>query len=308
MMNSNNSTYPAAKSTVTVELEPVDFPTTKRSLSPDFTPSILTDMRKSASQSTTRLSLGDSKKVSDPDRLSYSTAFSLPAQMPGQLPANIEKRKSKAVSTAKQQAVPPATSSRTLTHNAAPTKSDECSCSLTPCARKEENTAMFPQAEALSTIMAGQAVNFGEALFNESTIVGHPVNTGAFLIQETGIYELHYSLNYEVSAPCTLILGFENFPQSHFKQPITYAPARGKLKASVRLLLEAGTILRLVLLEDPAAPSIQNALVSNALLEIKQLYRLTVSCPNYSDSDPKKNFRSENSFVQKPVPNISSRA
>ena len=306
-MNSNNKTNATAKPTVTVELEPVQFPTAKRFLSPDPTQSILADMRKVTDpQPSTHLRVSSVKRPDVPNRPSYSAAFALPAQSPAQPADDTDKRNRKAVPAAPKEKPSAFKAGRPPTGNEVGQKPTECSCSLIPCTHKEENVATFPQAEALSTIMAGQPVNFGEALFAVSTVVGHPVNTEAFMIQNAGIYELNYSLNYEVAAPCTLIFGFENFPQSYFKQPITYAPARGKLKASVRLLLDAGTVLRLVLVEDPAAPSIQHALVSNAMLEIRQLYHLNLICPEYNVGSPEKNFRSENSFVQKPVPNISS--
>lgn len=300
MVNYNNSAGSAALPTSAINLTSAQFPVAKR-----FSPSVPkqslpADMYKSAGgKPSAHLSVGSLKQHPvTPTQLSYSTAFALPAQSPGQPLAGLDKiGRQNLLGAHKKKAVTPTVPSRSRPDDVPGPKPENSGCSLTPCSREKNNTVVFPQAEALSTVMGGQSVNFGEALLTENTVVGHEANSDIFFIKDAGIYELRYSLNYEVSASCLLLFGFESFPQSYFKQQITFAPSRGKLNATVRLLLDTGTALRLVLVDNPGLPTAGSALVSNAMLEIKQLYGLKLDCPAYTAGNPEKNFQSENGFL-----------
>lgn len=300
MVNYNNSTGSTATQAAGIDIKSTQLPLTKRASPPAPTQSLLSDMCKNAgSKPNASLSVGSLKRPSAPAQPSYSTAFALPDQTPGQLPAEFDKVSSQNLSVAhKEKIIASAIPSRPRPGGKSDHEPGESGCRLIPCSREENNTAVYPQAEALSTVISGQPINFGEALFTENTAIGHEAHTDTFLIKEAGIYELHYSLNYEAPAPCLLLLGFESFPQSYFKQQITSAPSRGKLNATVRLLLDSGTTLRLVLVDDPTISTAESVLISNAMLEIKLLYRIKLSCPVYIAGDPEKNFRSENSFLQ----------
>ncbi|WMJ85138.1 hypothetical protein ACS3UN_03580 [Oscillospiraceae bacterium LTW-04] len=289
MVNYNNSAGSSIK--------PTD-PYLKTATQP--THCLLADMFKNTgSQPNARLSVNSLKRHSASAQPSYSAAFALPAQMPGQLPAEFNEVRHQNLSVAhKEKTITSAFSSKPRPTAKAGHKPDESGCSLIPCSREDNITAVYPQAEALSTIRSGQPINFGDPLFTENAAIGHISPTDTFFIKEAGIYELHYSLNYESPTPHMLVFGFESFPQSYFKQQITNAPARGKLNTTVRLLLDTGTSLRLVLVDDPTLSTIESALVSNAMLEIKLLYRLNLNCPAYSSNNSEKNFQSENHFFQ----------
>lgn len=299
MVNYNNNVGFAAMPTATVDLEAARFPAAKRFSPPVPTQSLLADMCKNAgAPSSTRLSVVSIKHPSESPPPSYSAAFALPARTPDQFPAAFDIIGHQNLSVAHKDRIrPPAAPSRR--HRAAlPTsKADKSECSLLPCSREtEDSTVVFPQAEALCTVAGGQPLNFGEALFAENTLIAHEANTDTFVIKNTGIYELRYSLNYEVPTLCTLCLGFEGFPQSFFKQQIAQAPSRGRLCATVRLLLSTGTALRLMLMDSATATATGSVAVSNAQLEIKQLYQLNLICPDYNANDPAKNFQAENNF------------
>lgn len=297
MVNYNNSVGTAASQTATVDPASAQFSAAKRISPPTPSQSLLADMCKNASATpSTALSVGDSKRSFEPAQSNYSASFALPAQAPGQVPAEFDSISHQNLSVTQEKKVA-AVPDRPRPGNASNSKSNECSCDLIPYSRREDNTAVFPQAEALSTMMGGQPVNFGDALFTENTTVEHKSNSSEFIIKNEGIYELHYSLNYEVSVPCLLLFGFEGFPQSYFKQQIAQ-PSRGKFNVTVRLLLDTGTALRLVLVDDSTSQTVESALVSNAILEIKQLYQLKLNCPAFSAGSPEKNFRSEHSFLQ----------
>ncbi len=299
MVNYNTSAGPAASPIAPTGPDVTPFPAAKGFLSPVPTQSALADMCKNSdSRPSTRLSVVNSNPAAEPARPVYSAAFCLAAQTPGARAVESDKAVRQRLSVAqKEKALPPPVPEPARPDPPPAQKPFESECSLIPCTAAKENAAIFPQVEALSTVMSGQSLNFGEALFSENTIVGHEPGTDAFIIRDAGIYELCYSLNYEVSSACTLLFGFEGFPQSCFKQQVTQAPTRGKLRTTVRLLLDTGTALRLVLVNNPAAPTIESALVSNTTLEIKQLYRLNISNAGYSTGNPAKNLRSENSFL-----------
>ncbi len=274
------------------------------------TQSLLADMCKNAgTEAYGRLSVVATKPRSDPSRPVHSSAFSV-AGMDGALPAEFDKTGHQSLSVASAERTPtaprkkpPAAASIPPPQAAPAQKAEQADGILTPCA-PEHSSAVFPQVEALSTVLAGQSLNFGAALFTENTVLSHEAGSDAFFISQAGVYELCYSLNYEVSGPCVLIVGFENFPQSEFKQQLE-GPARGKLRGVVRLLLDAGTRLRLVLVREPALPIAQSALVSNAALEVRQLYRLTIRKPDYDTGAPEKSARFENSLL--PAPRTDSR-
>ncbi len=314
MANYNNNAAPAATPSAAVSLDAAPFPAAKGFSPPVPTQNLLADMcRNAGSQPSTRLSVVNSKTPADTARPVYSAALSMATQSPIALAAELDKTGHQRLSVVQKQkpaTAPAAPVPPTPTVPAAPTpttsirqpdapaapKPVDSRVGLMPCTAKDSE-AIFPQVEALSTVLAGQPLNFGEALFSENTVIEHQPNTEVFCVRDAGIYELCYSLNYEVAAPCLLIFGFEGFSQSYFKQQVTQAPARGKLRATVRLLLDTGTTLRLVLVNDPAVPTIESALVSNATLEIKQLYRLNISGDNYSTGAPAKNFKSDHSFL-----------
>lgn len=302
MANYNNNAGLAATPPAAVSLDAAPFPAAKGFSPPVPTQSLLADMCKNAgAQPSTRLSVVNSKTPTDAARPVYSAAFSMAAPAPVSLAAELDKTGHQRLSVVQKQkaAIPTAIAAQTRPQPVTPPaqKPDESSFSLTPCTATKDSAAVFPQVEALSTVLAGQPLNFGEALFSENTVIEHEPNTEIFQIRDAGIYEFRFSLNYEVAAPCLLIFGFEGFSQSYFKQQIIQAPVRGKLRAMVRLLLDTGTTLRLVLVNDPAAPTIESALISNATLEIKQLYRLNISGTDYISGDSAKNFRSDHSFL-----------
>jgi len=315
MANYNNNAGSAATPPAAVNPDAASFPATKGFSPPVPTQSLLADMcRNAGSQPSTRLSVVNSKTPTDAARPVYSAALSMASQSPIALAAELDRtghqrlsvvQKPKvAAPTAPPPATPPATPvvptavpTRPQSAMPAAQKPIDSGISLTPCTATKDSAAIFPQVEALSTVLAGQPLNFGEALFSENTVIEHQPNTEVFCIRDPGVYELCYSLNYEVAAPCLLLVGFEGFSQSYFKQQITQAPTRGKLRATVRLLLDTGTTLRLVLVNDPAVPTIESALISNATLEIKQLYRLNISGADYSTGNPAKNFKSDHSFL-----------
>ncbi len=299
MVNYNNNAGLTASPTASIGPDVTPFPAAKGFSPPVPTQSLLADMCKNAgAQPSTRLSVVNPKPAVEPARPVYSAAFSLAAQAPGALSPEFDKAGRQRLTVAQKEKTPaPAAPIPSRSDAPPPQRPNESGCTLTPCISGKDNAAIFPQVEALSTVVTGQSLNFGEALFSENIVIGHEADTDVFRIRDAGIYELCYSLNYEVPVPCVLLFGFEGFPQSYFKQQITQAPTRGKLRATVRLLLDTGTALRLVLVNDPAIPTIESALVSNATLEVKQLYRLNISSEGYSTGDPAKNFRSENSFL-----------
>lgn len=299
MVNYNNSADSIAMPTPGIDFKSIQFPLKKHNLQP--TKNLLEDMCKIVdSQPKARLSVGSLKRPSTPAQPSYSAAFALPVQAPGQLPAELDKVSHQNFSIAqKEKIIKSALASKPRPVGKVDHKQVENGCHLTPCSHEENMAAVFPQTEALSTIISGQPINFGDALFTENVAIEHKAHTDTFFIKEAGIYELHYSLNYEASAPGMLIFGFEGFPQSYFRQQVTNAPARGKLTVTGRLLLDTGTVLRLSLVND-ASSSTQSVLVSNAMLEIKLLYRLKFSCPVYSAGNPENNFQAKNSFLPSP--------
>lgn len=297
MVNYNNSADSIVMPTPGIDFKPIQFPLKKHTLQP--TKSLLEDMCKIVdSQPNARLSVGSLKRPSAPPQPSYSAAFALPVQAPGQFPADLDKVSHQNLSVAHKENI-----IKSAVANGRPVgKSDykpaERGCNLIPCSQKENLAAVYPQTEALSTIIGGQSINFGEALLTENTAVEHKTHSDTFFIKEAGIYELHYSLNYEVSSPSMLIFGFESFPQSYFRQQITNASYRGKLTTTGCLLLDTGTALRLTLVDDASLATAQSVLISNAVLEIKLLYRLKFSCPVYNAGNPEKNFQSKNNFLQ----------
>ena len=291
MVNYNNSADSIAMPTPGIDFKSIQFPLKKNNLQP--TKSLLEDMCKIIdSQPNARLSVGSLKRPSAPVTPSYSAAFALPLQTPGQLTAEPDRVSHQNLSISqKEKSIKSAIVSKPRPVGKADHKPVESGCSLTRCSHEENMAAVFPQTEALSTIISGQPINFGDALFTENSAVRHEAHTDTFFIKEAGIYELHYSLNYEASAPSMLIFGFEGFPQSYSRQQITNAPSRGKLTVTGHLLLDTGAVLRLSLLNEVPFSIKQSALVSNAMLEIKLLYRLKFNCPVYSTDNPEKNFQ-----------------
>ncbi|MEA5136899.1 MAG: hypothetical protein VB035_12260 [Candidatus Fimivivens sp.] len=291
MVNYNNSADSIAMPTPGIDFKSIQFPLKKNNLQP--TKSLLEDMCKVVdSQPSARLSVSSLKRPSAPVQPSYSAAFALPVQAPGQLTVEPDRVSHQNLSVSqKERSIKPAIASKPRPDGKADHKLTKSGCSLTPCSHEENMAAVYPQAEALSTIISGQPINFGDALFTENSAIEHKVHTDTFLIKEAGIYELHYSLNYEASAPSMLIFGIEGFPQSYSRQKITTAPSRGKLTVTGRLLLDTGTVLRLSLINDASSSMAQRVLVSNAMLEIKLLYQLKFNCPVYSTDNPEKNFQ-----------------
>lgn len=298
MVNYNNSADSIVMPTPGIDFKPIQFPLKKHTLQP--TKSLLEDMCKIVdSQPNAHLSVGSLKRSSAPPKPSYSAAFALPVQAPGQFPAELDKATYQNLSVAhKENIIKSAVSSNPQPVGKSDYKPTERGCNLIPCSQKESLAAVYPQTEALSTIIGGQSINFGEALLTENTAIEHKTHSDTFFIKEAGIYELHYSLNYEVSSPSMLIFGFESFPQSYFRQQITNASSRGKLTTTGCLLLDTGTALRLTLVDNASLATAQSVLISNAVLEIKLLYRLKFSCPVYSAGNPEKNFQSKNKFLQ----------
>ena len=308
MANYRDNTGLAAAPATAAGPDAAPFPAAKKFSPPVPSQSLLADMcRNTGSSPSTRLSVVESKPPAEASQPVYSAAFSLAdAAAPGTLPAGFDSVGHRRLSVAQTEKTPVPASQREKTAEApgrpkpqAPPaqKTADNGCVLIPCAGPENAAATFPQTEALSTVLTGQTLSFGEALFSENTVIRHEADTDIFCADSTGVYELCYSLHYEVPDPCVLLVGFEGFPQSCFKQQITQAPARGKLRATVRLLLGAGTALRLALLGDPALPTAQSALISNAALEVKRLCRLDINSPFYSSERPEANFWSENSFL-----------
>ena len=300
MVNYNNSADSIAMPTPGIDFKSIQFPLKKHALQP--TKSLLEDMCKIVdSQPNARLSVGSLKRPSAPTQPNYNAAFALPVQAPGQLPVELDRVSHQNFSVAqKEKLIKSAIASKPRPVGKHNHKQAESGCRLIPCSHEEDMAVEYPQTEALSTIISGQPINFGDALFTENSAIGHKAHTDTFFIKEAGIYELHYSLNYEASAPSMLIFGFEGFPQSYFRQQITDAPSRGKLTATGRLLLDAGTVLRLSLVNHDSCSMTQSVLVSNTMLEIKSLYRLKFDCPAYSSGNPEKNFQFKNSFLQSP--------
>ncbi|MFV0496778.1 MAG: hypothetical protein ACK5L0_01220 [Candidatus Fimivivens sp.] len=257
---------------------------------------LLPDMSKSTgSQYNARLSINSLKRDSATAQPSYSNTLSLPAQSPGKLPAEFTEIRHQNLSVAhKDKTITSAFSGKTISTPKTDRQPDQLGCNLVACSHEGDMTAEYPQSDALATIISGQSISFGEPLLSENTAIEHQAASDTFIIKETGIYALHYRLSYEARAPHLLILGFENFPQSYFKQPMTNVPTRGRVNTTVRLLLEAGTVLRFVLIDGASLPTVESALISNAMLEIKLLYRLNLNCAVYSSESGAKNFQSEN--------------
>jgi hypothetical protein len=134
------------------------------------------------------------------------------------------------------------------------------------------------QVQMQPPLHSGDSILFAGPVFSNTNAIIHQSGSARFIVNELGIYEITYELDYDQSNVGDTIFQLSCFLPSRHVESITCVPAQGRICKTTKLLLAPGTVIS-VFFPGTTQGGVDVVSAENAVITFKKLYSMTLDLP-----------------------------